>query len=76
MKILHEGKSKPYTDNWYWRCPNCHTIGYHETEDHYEECSTEKWYAFRCPICDERIKNDRYFNRFIAWLLYKLKYGK
>lgn len=76
MKILYKGRIKPKTDNWYWRCHRCHTIGYHETDDNYKECSSEGWYAFRCPICCEQIRNDRYFNRLIAWLLYKVKYRK
>lgn len=74
MKILYEGKIKRPKDNWFWRCPKCHTIGYHETDDQYVECSSEGWNAFKCPVCHGQIRNNRYFNRLIAWLLYKLKY--
>ena len=70
MKILHIGKPKEFKDNWFWRCPKCHTIGYHETDDKYVEGSSEGWYAFKCPVCNGQIRNNRYFNRLIAWLLW------
>ena len=76
MLILHQGKIKPFTDNWYWRCPKCHAIGYHETDDKYTEGCSDGWLAFKCPVCGQQIRNDRYFNRFIAWLLFQIYYIK
>lgn len=74
MKILFEGKIKQRKDNWYWRCPECHTIGYHETDDNYTSICSDGHMSFLCPICHREIRDDRYLNRLIAWLLYKLKY--
>ena len=71
MKIIKEGKIKPYKDNYYWRCPKCHTLGYHETEDSYTGCSSEGYCFFSCPMCGEDIRDDRYLNKFFAWLLSK-----
>ena len=73
MKILSKGKVRPKADNWYWRCPKCHTIGYHETDDGYDSFSTEGWYGFHCPECGERIRDNMYLNRLIAFIIVKCK---
>lgn len=74
MKIFHKGEKKIYKDNWFWICPSCHSVGYHETEDGYTEASTDGWSAFKCPICSKQIRDNNYFNRLIAWILYKFYY--
>ena len=70
MKILHRGKTKEFKDNWFWRCPKCHTIGYHETEDGYTCSYSSGEMGFSCPICGSEIKNNKYINRIIAWILW------
>ena len=70
MKILHRGKTKEVKDNWFWRCPKCHTIGYHETEDGYKGICCGEYQYFFCPVCGEQIRDNRYFNRLIAWMLW------
>ena len=68
MKIIKEGKLPEYKDNYYFRCPKCHTIGYHETNDHYIGGSSEGYCFFRCPVCGKEIQNNWYLNRFVAWV--------
>ena len=73
MKIINKGELK---DNWYWMCPKCRTIGYHETDDGYNILQYTDRYrikAFKCPTCGEPIWNNKYCNRLLAWIIAKIK---